>query len=116
MDLGLALHAGGDLSCGVEFLIEGGGLDGLEGGDQGLFVLIGGVSWEEKVGWVACGVGYHFPNVLVGVHDDCGSSFVCWYDGDVWDFAEVFEGVHFVCGEVGGLVFGVFEGVVDGVA
>ena len=32
MDLGLALHAGGDLSCGVESFVEFGGLDGLEGG------------------------------------------------------------------------------------
>jgi hypothetical protein len=76
VDLGLALHAGGDLSCGVESIVEGGGLDGLEGGDKGFFVFFSGVSGEEKVGGVACGMGYHFTYILVGVHDDCGSSFV----------------------------------------
>ena len=98
VDFGLALHAGGDFPCGVEFLVEGVAVDGLEGEDELFLVLGGGVSWERKVGGVARGVRFHLPQVLVGVHEDCGSSLVCWEDGDVWDGAEVLEGLDFLFG------------------
>ena len=98
MDLGLALHAGGDLSCGVKSFVEGVPLDGLEGLNKGSLVFVGGVSWEKKVGGVARGVRFHLPQVLVGVRDDRGSSFICWEDCDVRDGAEVLEGPGFLFG------------------
>ena len=98
MDLGLALHAGGDLSCGVESFVEGVFLDGLEGLNKGSLVFVGGVSWEKKVGRVACGVWFHLPDVLCRVHNYRGSAFVCWLKDYIFHLSEFLEGAGFLSG------------------